>query len=49
MIMMRKHVEGSAFPFFELKDKKLYDKVELKLVPCKWEGRGLLGCNIEPL
>lgn len=51
LVVMRK-VEGekaSEFPCFELKDKQTYQKMVLEVVPGRWKGRGLLGCQINPL
>ena len=51
VVIMRKvdsenKVEGKVF---ELKDGNKYEKMILELIPGKWEGRGLLGCKIDPL
>jgi hypothetical protein len=32
-----------------MKDNKKYAKIEIVVVPSHWEGRGLLGCKIDPL
>jgi hypothetical protein len=49
---MRKVEEGNtaaAFPVFELKDKQSYWKIILQVLPGRWKGRGLLGCQINPI
>lgn len=51
VVIMRKvdsenKVEGQMF---ELKDGNKYEKMTLELIPGRWEGRGLLGCKIDPL
>ena len=51
VVIMRKvdseqKVEGKIF---ELKDGNKYEKMILELTPGRWEGRGLLGCKIDPL
>jgi hypothetical protein len=50
VIVMRKATEGETldYPSFELKDKNRYYRIELFLVPARWEGKGLLGCKIDP-
>jgi hypothetical protein len=38
----------TTFPMFELKDKNSYWKITLQVLPGRWKGRGLLGCQINP-
>jgi hypothetical protein len=32
-----------------MKDGNHYQKITLKVVPNFWQGRGMLGCKIDPL
>jgi hypothetical protein len=52
VVVMRKvegEKENTENPIFELKDKQKYYKMTLFVVPGRWKGRGLLGCQINPL
>lgn len=51
LVVMRKvsASEQHAAPVFTLKDGEEYYRLELHLTPARWEGRGLLGCKIDPL
>ncbi len=40
--------KGSYEKVFRLKDNNDYAKLELKLTPQRWSGKGLLGCKIDP-
>lgn len=32
-----------------MKDGKYYRKITVQVVPHPWQGRGMLGCKIDPL
>jgi len=52
VVVMRKmegEKESTEYPVFELKDQQKYYKMTLSVLPGRWKGRGLLGCQINPL
>lgn len=51
IVLMRK-LEGkeeNGDKSFALKDGQRYLRVDLKVTPTIWEGKGLLGCKFNPL
>ena len=51
-IVIMRVVEGqtkSEGAVFRLKDGNDYIKIKIQLTPSRWEGRGLLGCKIDPI
>lgn len=48
-VMRKVSQDASGENIFELKDGNKYQRTKCKVTPSTWEGKGLLGCKIDPL